>query len=94
MFLLTKKNVREGKLFEINMVAILQAITQHPFIIGFSNKANEWEAYDEGKTNSNLFMSKDLNLQIKPYSSVVEKTYLQNRLWNKDYPSPALVNCM
>lgn len=77
------------KLYETNLITVYNTVTQHPFFVGFLNKAKEWEAYYEGKTKSNLFMGNgDPNLQIKPYSSVVEKTYRQNVLWNKAYPKP------
>ena len=77
------------RLYDTNAITIFNTVTQHPFFIGFSNKAEEWEAHYEGKTNSRLFMdNSNPDLQIKPYISVVEKTYRQNILWNKVYPEP------
>lgn len=76
------------RLFDTNLISVFQTVTKHPFFIGFSNKAKEWEAYYESKTKSELFMGKNSpELIVKPYTSVVEKTFRQNILWNKAYPS-------
>src|ERR1041384_733715 len=77
------------KLYDINLINIYNTVIKHSFFVGFSNKAKEWEAYYESRTKSNLFMGNgDPNLQIKPYDSVVEKTYRKNILWNRNYPKP------
>src|ERR1051325_5626026 len=77
------------KLYDTNLINVYNTVTQHPFFVGFLNKTKEWEAYYAAKTKSNLFMANgDPSLQIKPYTSVVEKTYRKNILWNKGYPKP------
>lgn len=77
------------RLYDTNLITIFNTVSQHPFFIGFSNKAEEWEGYYEGKTNSSLFMdNNNPSLRKKPYSSAVEKTYRHNILWNRAYPNP------
>jgi ppGpp synthetase/RelA/SpoT-type nucleotidyltranferase len=77
------------KLYDTNLITVFNTVIQHPFFIGFSNKAKEWEDYYEGKTHTSLFMdNSNPNLTKKPYKSVVEKTYRHNLLWNKGFPSP------
>jgi hypothetical protein len=80
---------RSQRVYDTNLITIFNTVTEHPFFIGFSNKANEWEEFYKGKTYSSLFMDdSDPNLIKKPYSSTVEKTYRQNILWNKEFPNP------
>ncbi|PVZ41319.1 hypothetical protein [Pseudomonas sp. CC120222-01a] len=75
-------------LYETNMNNIFNGVTQHPFFVGFSNKAKSWLADYNRSTQSDLFTSShEPKLLIKPYASVVEKTYRQNILWNKGFPS-------
>lgn len=79
---------RIKRLYETNMNNIFNAVSQHSFLIGFSNRASEWERQYREKTRSDLFMyNNDPKLMIKPYQSVVEKTYRQNILWNKKFPN-------
>ncbi|GAB1053563.1 MAG: hypothetical protein Sw1PiTSA_41010 [Shewanella algae] len=75
-------------LYETNMNNVFNGVSQHPFFVGFSNKARAWESDYKELTNSDLFTdSNEPKLLVKPYTSVVEKTYRQNILWNKKYPN-------
>ncbi|EIV8646623.1 TPA: hypothetical protein NJ448_004524 [Vibrio parahaemolyticus] len=74
-------------LYETNMNNVFNGVSQHPFFVGFSNKARTWQTSYKEATNSDLFTdSNEPKLLVKPYSSVVEKTYRQNVLWNKKFP--------
>lgn len=80
---------RIESLYETNMTNIFNAVSQHQFFVDFSNRAAQWESSYKEKTKSDLFMhNNDPELVIKPYKSVVEKTYRQNVLWNKGFPKP------
>ena len=75
-------------LYETNMNNVFNGVSQHPFFVGFSNKAKSWQAEYNHQTNSDLFTdSNEPKLLVKPYGSVVEKTYRQNILWNKNFPN-------
>jgi hypothetical protein len=77
-----------ARIYETNASNIRTLVTQHPFFVGFSTEASRWgEAY-RGETRSDLFMlSPQPNLLIKPFDSVVEKTYRVNVLRNRRFPA-------
>jgi ppGpp synthetase/RelA/SpoT-type nucleotidyltranferase len=75
------------RLYETNISNIFNAIAQHPFFIGFSHEAAQWEIEYTRATGSDLFMTRnDPQLITKPFSSVVEKTYRQNVVMNRAFP--------
>lgn len=79
---------RIKRLYETNINNIFNAVSQHPFFVGFSSKAKEWENEYFQRTKAELFRDRNSpELITKPYDSVVEKTYRQNVLWNKAFPN-------
>lgn len=79
---------RIERLYETNINNIFNAVSRHPFFVGFSNKAKEWEYQYIESTKSELFMDRNNpELITKPFTSVVEKTFRQNVLWNKAFPN-------
>jgi hypothetical protein len=81
-------DVRLARIYETNVSNVLTLVTQHPFFVGFSSEAAHWgEAYRR-KTQADLFMvSPEPNLVIKPFTSVMEKTYRINVLQNGNFPA-------
>lgn len=81
------KSPKVLRIYETNVNNILTSVTQHPFFIGFSAEAAQWQDEYHRKTNSNLFMdSSEPHLCVKPFQSVVDKTFRINILWNKAFP--------
>jgi ppGpp synthetase/RelA/SpoT-type nucleotidyltranferase len=84
-------NPQLQRIYETNANNILSSVLQHPFFVRFSEEALRWsESYQSG-SRSELFMgSREPNLVVKPFTSVVEKTYRQNVLRNDAFPTEPL----
>jgi hypothetical protein len=81
-------DARLARIYDTNVNNVLTLVTQHPFFVGFSAEAVRWGDFYHSKTNSDLFLgSPEPHLIVKPFASVVEKTYRINVLRNRDFPS-------
>ena len=80
-------DVRLARIYDTNVNNVLTLVTQHPFFIGFSAEAAQWGDFYRSRTNSDLFLgSPEPHLIVKPFTSVVEKTYRINVLRNSAFP--------
>ncbi|UJB70212.1 hypothetical protein HRE53_03465 [Acaryochloris sp. 'Moss Beach'] len=77
------------RVYETNVSNILTSVTQSDFFVEFSEVAATWAEDYLVQTKSELFMdSAEPDLSTKPYTSVVDKSFRKNVLWNKRFPKP------
>ncbi len=73
--------------FDANIRTIHSTITNSPITRDLEHKLFDWAAEYEAKTKSSLFMQNPtLQFVIKPYKSVIDKSFRLNALWNNRFP--------
>lgn len=83
------EDTRIESLYVTNSNNIFNSVCQHPFFVGFTHKSKAWQDLYLQNTKTELFMgSCEPKLVIKPFTSVIEKIFRQNVLWNKGFPDP------
>lgn len=76
-----------ASLYDTNVASIYNAVNAHEFFTAFPSQAAEWQAIYAKNTSAELFMDRGVpSLLTKTFTSVVEKTFRLNILWNKDFP--------
>lgn len=75
--------------YESKIAAVLLSVQQHEFFVGLDREIDAWNAAEKDATGSQLLMQRQvLELQRKPFQSVVNKCYRRNVIRNEDFPSP------
>lgn len=77
------------RIYTQNSNNIKSSLASSEFFVYFLSKSATWQEKYLAETKTDLFMgNSDPNLKIKPYKSVVEKTFRMNVLWNENFPDP------
>ncbi len=73
--------------FNTNISALIGTIANSSIVGEIESKLIEWSTEYESETGSTLFMGKPtLDFRLKPYNSMIDKTFRLNVLWNRNFP--------
>jgi ppGpp synthetase/RelA/SpoT-type nucleotidyltranferase len=76
-----------ANLYDTNCNRTIAAAQNHPFFRDLDNKLLEWEDQYRLKTGTSLLMSgENIDLTIKTFESVLNKSFRFNVIWNKKFP--------
>ncbi len=72
--------------YETNIQTALNTIQKSSFWLTLPALLDQHKTEQEARTGAAMLMSQEINLEAKPYSSSIDKSFRHNILWNKRFP--------